>query len=298
MPSKSSYIQERSQIVNLVEQNPLDFYTISKELGKGASGSVMQATRTSDGKQVALKKVTMKNANDTENLLNEIALMQLSQHANVLQYFETYSFERSYWIVIELMKCNLTDLLLSRPGKIPEPLIAYVCREALRGLEFLHLQHRIHRDIKSDNFLLSLDGSVKIGDFGYAAQLTTDRERRNTVVGTPSWMAPELIGGSKYDSKVDIWSLGIVALELAEGSPPYINCNPMKAIFYIATRPPPTLADKTKWSPEFINFVEMCLTKNVASRPSSTDLLASPFIASVNDSAKQEFSELLAAWAR
>lgn len=261
----------------------------------------MQATRTSDGKssagrEVALKQVRTKNANDTENLLNEIALMQLSRHHNVLQYFETYLHERKYWLVIELMRCNLTDVLMSRPGQIPEGTIAFLCREALRGLEFLHLQHRIHRDIKSDNILLALDGSVKIGDFGYAAQLTTDLERRNTVVGTPSWMAPELIGGNKYDCKVDIWSLGIVALELAEGNPPYMDCNPMKAIFYIATKPAPTLANKSKWSPQFVSFVEACLTKIPGNRPTATELLATPFLRAVGDHAKEEFAKFMQEW--
>jgi serine/threonine protein kinase len=307
MPSKSSvrctkFIEERTHHLTILHQNPLDFYSVSKTLGQGASGSVILAERLADGKgslgvQFALKQVRTKSPNDTENLLNEIALMQMSQHPNVLQYFETYNYDRFYWLVIELMRCNLTAVVMARPGRIPESLIAYICREALRGLEFLHLQHRIHRDIKSDNFLLSLDGSVKIGDFGFAAQLTTERDRRNTVVGTPSWMAPELISGDKYDCKVDIWSLGIVALELAEGSPPYISLNPMKAIFYIATKPPPTLADRAKWSPQFASFVESCLIKLPSGRPSSSELLATPFIQAVDDSAKEELSAFMQEWA-
>jgi serine/threonine protein kinase len=302
MASSRQYIEERSSRVHLIQENPLDYYTVIKTLGQGASGCVVQAQRNSDstdntGQQFALKEVRTKSPMDTENLLNEIALMQMSQHPNVLNYIETYFYERSYWLVIELMRCNLTEVVMARPGHIPEHLIAYICREALRGLEFLHLQYRIHRDIKSDNILLGLNGTAKIGDFGFAAQLTTELSRRNTVVGTPSWMAPELVSGSKYDCKVDIWSLGIVALELAEGSPPYIDLNPMKAIFYIATQPPPTLANKTKWSHEFYSFVEACLIKDPARRPSSSDLLGSEFIRRVDDGVKEEFAKFMQEWA-
>ena len=154
----------------------------------------------------------------------------------------------------------------------------------------MHSQFRIHRDIKSDNILLSTDGSIKLSNLGHAAQLTVEKSRRTTVIGTPSWMAPELVIGSEYDEKVDIWSLGIVMLEMAEGEPPTLKENPTKVLELIVTGPPPSLQDKTKWSPEFIRFTERCLIKNPLERPSSEELLIDPFISLAHSISKEEFS--------
>ena len=222
--------------------------------------------------------------------------MQLSAHPNVLRYYESYQTDRYIWMVIELMRCNLTELIETRAGQIPERHMALVFRETLRGLESLHLEHRIHRDIKSDNILIALNGSVKIGDFGYAAQLTQERSLRCTVVGTPSWMAPELVIGSQYDAKVDIWSLGIVGLEMADGEPPYLRENPMKALLYIATRPSPQLRSPSRWTPEFVNFLSTCLQKTPADRPNTTTLLQHPFLTQVTDDTVAEFAQYLQTW--
>ena len=144
--------------------------------------------------------------------------------------------------------------------------------------------------------LLSLDGNVKLGDFGYAAQLTAEQDKRTTVVGTPSWMAPELVVGAKYDGKVDIWSLGIVTLEMAEGEPPNLRENPMKALYLTATGPPPSLTEKHKWSQEFNRFVERCLTKDPEMRPNAEQLLNDPFIALVPEDGKIQFGIYLNNW--
>lgn len=286
----------RSEI-NFLEANPNDYYRIIKQIGEGASGSVHIATKVTTEEYFALKRVKPKSNKETDNLLNEIALMQASNHGNLLRYFECYKHEGYYWLVVELMRCNLTDMVLERAGYIPEKIMAYICAETLKGLHFLHLQHRIHRDIKSDNVLVSLEGDVKIGDFGYAAQLTTDRNMRNTVVGTPSWMAPELVTGTKYDCKVDIWSLGILAIELAEGEPPYLRETPMKALFYIATRPSPTLKDRRRWSEEFTSFIAACLQKNPKQRPTALELLEHPFISGlVEETCKSQFAAYLQEW--
>ena len=220
----------------------------------------------------------------------------LSQNPNVVSYYESYNFSSCLWIIVELMKGNLTDLIMDKAGIIPEYLMAYICKEILTGLRHLHSQFRIHRDIKSDNILLSLDGSVKLGDFGYAAQLTAEQDKRTTVVGTPSWMAPELVVGSKYDGKVDIWSMGIVSLEMAEGEPPNLRENPMKALYLTATGPPPSLSEKHKWSTEFNRFIEKCLIKDPEMRPSSEELLNDPFIALSPVDGKQQFSIYLGNW--
>ena len=169
-------------------------------------------------------------------------------------------------------------------------------KEVLLGLRIMHEQFRIHRDIKSDNVLISLDGGVKLGDFGYAAQLTMEQGMRHSVVGTPSWMAPELVVGMDYGVSVDIWSLGIVAIETVVGEPPYLNENPMKALYFIATKPAPTLPNNGKWSRKFMEFVNACLVKDPETRPTSEILLGMPFITEVPENAKQVFAEYLKEW--
>lgn len=267
-----------------------------KKIGEGGSGCVFIVRKQGTNEEFALKKVVPKSKKEENDLLNEIALMQLSAHPNVLRYYESYQTDRYIWMVIELMRCNLTELIETRAGQIPEPFMALIFRETIRGLESLHLEHRIHRDIKSDNILIALNGSVKIGDFGYAAQLTQERSLRCTVVGTPSWMAPELVIGSQYDAKVDVWSLGIVGLELADGEPPYLRENPMKALLYIATRQSPQLRNPARWNPEFVNFIATCLQKAPAARPTTTVLLQDPFLAQVNDTTVANFAQYLQEW--
>ena len=223
-------------------------------------------------------------------------MTMLSSNPNVVTYYESYNYNSCQWIIVELMKGNLTDLIMDKAGLIPECLMAYICREVLLGLRHMHSQFRIHRDIKSDNILLSLDGSVKLGDFGYAAQLTAEQDKRTTVVGTPSWMAPELVVGAKYDGKVDIWSLGIVALEMAEGEPPNLRETPMKTLFITATGPPPALGEKGKWSQEFNTFVERCLTKEQDARPSAEQILRDPFMVMVPEDGKAQLGTYLNNW--
>jgi serine/threonine protein kinase len=231
-----------------------------------------------------------------DQIINEVLLTMLSHNTNVVTYYESYNFNSCLWIIVELMKGNLTDLIMDKAGIIPEYLMAYIFKEILTALKGLHLQFRIHRDIKSDNVLLSLDGSVKLGDFGYAAQLTAEEDKRTTVVGTPSWMAPELILGSGYDEKVDIWSLGIVAIEIAEGEPPYLKENSMKALQLISSNPPPTLREKNKWSSEFNDFVTRCLIKDPEARPRASELLEHPFISLSPTDSKEQFSVYLNNW--
>jgi len=162
--------------------------------------------------------------------------------------------------------------------QMTEEQIALVCRDTLKGLQYIHSLHRIHRDIKSDNLLLGSDGTVKLADFGYAAQLTQEKSKRNTIVGTPYWMAPELIRGQNYDQKVDIWSLGIMVMEMAEGEPPYMEFPPLRALFLITTKGIPDLKEQHQWSSEFKDFVKKCLDKEVDSRPNAETLLKHPFL--------------------
>jgi serine/threonine protein kinase len=257
---------------------------------------VFLARKRATGENFALKRIPLKSQQQRDQILNEISMTMWSQNPNVVSYFESYNYNSCLWIIVELMKGNLTDLIMDKAGIIPEPIMAYILKEVITGLLHLHSQFRIHRDIKSDNILLSLDGAVKLGDFGYAAQLTAEQDKRTTVVGTPSWMAPELVVGSRYDGKVDIWSLGIVSLEMAEGEPPNLRENPMKALYLTATGPPPSLSEKQKWTPEFNQFVDRCLTKDPDRRPSAEQLLSHPFILQSPEDGRQQFALYLNNW--
>ena len=250
LPSKLTVIYMQflaDKMASLESKNPEDYYEINKKIGEGGSGCVYIGTNKLTTKKYALKAISPKNESEHESILNEITLFALSKHPNILEFFESFEYEKTIWIVSELLSCSLTELILDRPGKIPEYLIAYVCKEIIKGLSFMHSQHRIHRDIKSDNVLLGLDGKVKIADLGYAVQLIKEKDQRTTVVGTPSWMAPELALGLRYNTAIDIWSLGIVALEMGDGEPPLLGKDPLKIISQIVSKPPPALKNKKKW---------------------------------------------------
>jgi len=227
-----------------------------------------------------VKKMEINNEN-IKLLVTEIGIMKSSKHPNIVEYLDSYIVEdREMWVVMEYMGGGcLTDVLESFDTiQMTETQIAYVARETLKALSYVHSLHRIHRDIKSDNILLSSDGAVKLADFGYAAQLTNKQKVRNTVVGTPYWMAPELIRGHDYGTKVDIWSLGIMLIEMAEGEPPYMEYPPLRALFLITTKGIPPLKDQMKWSKEFHDFFQKCLDVNVQTRPEAADLLRHPFL--------------------
>jgi serine/threonine protein kinase len=213
-------------------------------------------------------------------LITEISIMKTSHHPNIVDYNDSYIIGDQIWVVMEFMGGGCLTEVLEQFDYIQmtEVQIALVCHETLKALEYIHSLHRIHRDIKSDNILLGDDGSVKIADFGYAAQLTQKQQKRNTVVGTPYWMAPELIRGYDYGIKVDIWSTGIMVMEMAEGEPPYMDSPPLRALFLITTKGIPDLKQPNKWSKEMRDFVSKSLIKEVDDRPDATQLVAHPFL--------------------
>lgn len=267
--------------VYIHNMNPRDVFSNIKQIGQGASGSVYVAAKKS-GEKVALKKVKPENKTESDALEMEIRMMCCTRHPNLIKCHETYNFGGYMWISMEYMDGGcLTDVLENYQAKrttMSEGEIAFVLREVLKGLMFMHGMKRLHRDIKSDNVLITGKGNIKLADFGFCAELTEERKKRTTCVGTPYWMAPELIRQSEYDYKVDLWSVGILAIECAEWEPPHMDEKPLRAMFLITTQPPPKLKAPQQWSPEFHDFISCCLVLNPARRASASQLLSHPFL--------------------
>jgi len=276
LPQKQNLILD--QFLNKAV-NPNDIYSNYKKIGEGAAGEVYLATENSTGRKVAIKKMAL-NAQNMKLLVNEIDIMKSSKHQNIVEYIDSYIVNDKLWVVMEFMDGGcLTEVLEQFESvQMTEEHIALVCLETLKGLAYIHSLHRIHRDIKSDNILLNMKGETKIADFGYAAQLTQQRDKRTTIVGTPYWMAPELIRGQKYDQKVDIWSLGIMIMEMAEGEPPYMEYPPLRALFLITTKGIPGLKQPELWSEDFKDFIRLCLQKDAPDRGDAAVLLQHPYL--------------------
>jgi len=262
------------------KEDPNALLKDQKKIGEGAAGEVFVARDTRSSEQVAIKKMPL-NAQNMKLLITEIGIMKTSLHPNIVSYIDSYLVGEHIWVVMEFMGSGcLTEVLeqFENNVRMTEEQIAFVCLSTLRGLSYIHSLRRIHRDIKSDNILIGLDGSIKLADFGYAAQLTQEKQKRNTIVGTPYWMAPELIRGQNYDVKVDIWSLGIMCMEMAEGEPPYMEFPPLRALFLITTKGIPDLKEPNQWSPEFRDFIAKCLEKDPERRPDANDMLKHAFM--------------------
>ncbi|XP_045391066.1 myosin-IIIa [Lemur catta] len=275
--------------------DPSDTWEITETIGKGTYGKVFKVLNKKNGQKAAVKILDPIHDIDEEIEAEYNILKTLSDHPNVVKFYGIY-FKKDkvngdkLWLVLEL--CNggsVTDLVkgfLKRGERMSEPLIAYILHEALMGLQHLHKNKTIHRDVKGNNILLTTEGRVKLVDFGVSAQLTSTRHRRNTSVGTPFWMAPEVIAceqqlDTTYDARCDTWSLGITAIELGDGDPPLADLHPMRALFKIPRNPPPKLRQPELWSAEFNDFISKCLTKDYEKRPTVSELLQHKFITQI-----------------
>jgi hypothetical protein len=257
-------------------------------LGEGSFGAVYKSTHKPSGAVVAVKIIpnTGGTASEDEKIKGEIDILSRCDSPYIVGYFECFirpptEKPGEMWIVMEYCEGgSMTDLIEASAGyTLPEDCIRAVCASIVLGLEYLHgVASVCHRDIKCGNVLLTDDGHVKLADFGVSAELTNTLNKRKTVVGSPYWMAPEVIRESHYDGRADVWSLGITVIEMAEGAPPHANLHPLRAIFVIPTKPAPTLADPDNWSPEMLDFVRCCCQKDPSQRHDSAMLSSHPFV--------------------
>ncbi|XP_040267416.1 serine/threonine-protein kinase PAK 6-like [Bufo bufo] len=242
------------------------------KIGEGSTGVVCIAREKQSGRQVAVKMMDLRKQQRRELLFNEVVIMRDYQHANVVEMYKSYLVGEELWVMMEYVQGGaLTDIVSQT--RLNEEQIATVCKSVLQALVYLHSQGVIHRDIKSDSILLTLDGRVKLSDFGFCAQISKDVPKRKSLVGTPYWMAPEVIMRSAYGTEVDIWSLGIMVIEMVDGEPPYFSDSPVQAMKRLRDSPPPKLRNSHKASPILRDFLDRMLTREAAERTTAQELL-------------------------
>ncbi|XP_071413194.1 serine/threonine-protein kinase PAK 3-like [Pithys albifrons albifrons] len=259
--------------------DPMQNYTGLEKLAKGGFGTVYTATNTVTGGQVAIKQVSFQKQPKKEQIVNELLVMRDHKHPNIVNYVDSYLVREKLWIVMEYVDGGPLSTVV-KEVRMAEGLMAAISRECLQALAFLHCHQVIHRDLKSDNILLGMDGSIKLADFGLCARITPEQSTRSSTVGTAHWMAPEYITKDAYGPKVDIWALGILVIEMLQGEPPYFQELPAKALHLIASQGIPELQNSEKLSPALQHFLTCCLQTDEDSRWSAEELLQHPFLLS------------------
>eukprot|EP00039_Didymoeca_costata_P015979 m.278876 g.278876 ORF g.278876 m.278876 type:complete len:734 (+) comp16319_c0_seq8:515-2716(+) len=260
-------------------RDPEKLFEIMTQIGSGSYGSVHKARIVKTGKLAAIKMIVMEDGEDFADIENEISILETCNHENIVAYYGSFVKNKTMWICMEFCGGgSCSDMYNALQSPLFEPEIANIMFYSLKGLDYLHKQHKVHRDIKGGNILLNDKGHVKLADLGVSAHLTSTLAKRKSFIGTPYWIAPEIIavemkmGPDGYSSRCDIWSLGITAIEMAEMAPPMFELHPMRALYLIPKNNPPKLVDKKKWHKDFHDFLKQALTKNPAKRPSAEEL--------------------------
>uniref|UniRef100_A0A8C2FNA3 non-specific serine/threonine protein kinase n=1 Tax=Cyprinus carpio TaxID=7962 RepID=A0A8C2FNA3_CYPCA len=267
--------------------NPNDIWEIIGELGDGAFGKVYKAQNKETGALAAAKVIETKSEEELEDYMVEIDILASCNHQYIVKLLDAFFYDNKLSIMIEFCPGGAVDAtMLELDRGLEEPQIRVICKQMLEALQYLHSMKIIHRDLKAGNILLTLDGDIKLADFGVSAKNTKTLQRRDSFIGTPYWMAPEVVmcetmKDAPYDYKADIWSLGITLIELAQIEPPHHELNPMRVLLKIAKSEPPTLEKPAKWSMEFKDFLKKALDRNPETRPTAAQLLEHPFVSSV-----------------
>ncbi|XP_055122324.1 serine/threonine-protein kinase PAK 5 isoform X1 [Symphalangus syndactylus] len=277
-PSRVSHEQFRAALQLVVSPgDPREYLDNFIKIGEGSTGIVCIATEKHTGKQVAVKKMDLRKQQRRELLFNEVVIMRDYHHDNVVDMYNSYLVGDELWVVMEFLEGGaLTDIVTHT--RMNEEQIATVCLSVLRALSYLHNQGVIHRDIKSDSILLTSDGRIKLSDFGFCAQVSKEVPKRKSLVGTPYWMAPEVISRLPYGTEVDIWSLGIMVIEMIDGEPPYFNEPPLQAMRRIRDSLPPRVKDLHKVSSVLRGFLDLMLVREPSQRATAQELLRHPFL--------------------
>uniref|UniRef100_G3PG48 non-specific serine/threonine protein kinase n=1 Tax=Gasterosteus aculeatus TaxID=69293 RepID=G3PG48_GASAC len=257
--------------------DPREYLDSFIKIGEGSTGIVCIASEKHSGKQVAVKKMDLRKQQRRELLFNDVVIMRDYHHENVVDMYNSYLVGDELWVVMEFLEGGaLTDIVTHT--RMNEEQIATVCLSVLRALSYLHTQGVIHRDIKSDSILLTSDGRIKLSDFGFCAQVSKEVPKRKSLVGTPYWMAPEVISRLPYGTEVDIWSLGIMVIEMVDGEPPYFNEPPLQAMRRIRDNLPPRLKESHKVSLVLRSFLDLMLVREPSQRATAQELLQHPFL--------------------
>lgn len=281
---------------DISRRNPHDEYQLIQRVGSGTFGDVFKARRINSGEMAAIKVIKLEAGDDFSIIQQEILMMQGCLHPNIVKYFGSYLRRDKLWICMEYCGGGSLQDIYHITGPLKENQIAYVCRETLRGLYYLHDLNMMHRDVKGANILLTDEGGVKLADFGVSAKITTTIAKRKSFIGTPYWMAPEVAAVERkggYNQQCDIWAVGITAIELAELQPPMFDLHPMRALFLMSKSSfkAPTLKDKERWSLDFHSFVKLALTKNPKKRPTADRMLLHPFL--IGELSKEVITNLI-----